>query len=375
MDLKQTNILQNKVQFRNAFPLYFYDKRIMNHISKFLNEISIKTLKNCLRKTGAKEQKKQIKELVKNYILDFGKHQEKVNYSITAKGSLFLSTNIFNAKAEFLSQFTHIIYNKEILFLEQEDLFKYLRVYPKNEVLLSDNQSSLIKLAKPLIPYDAIEDDKDEEEENNSKKYEMYYKEENINQLKDMDFSNRDLIIERQKQILEKMSIKEKVVFYPLQFINTVKYWTIILCEGGYFACGFFLKDQLVDHKSDHKYVVRKQAGQRQIYKDKSKKIKSSIGAQIRRANEKKHQENIEYILKINEEYLVKSDCIFIQAPGFNKNILIGDDRPLSSYKKKILNIPFTISRANYSNVMEVYKKLITVSFEINDDRVRKMFK
>ena len=57
---------------------------------------------------------------------------------------------------------------------------------------------------------------------------------------------------------------------------SIINYWSIILCHGGYFACGFFLKDKIIDHKSDHKYVVRKKAGQRQIVKDQSKKIKSS---------------------------------------------------------------------------------------------------
>lgn len=101
------------------------------------------------------------------------------------------------------------------------------------------------------------------------------------------------------------------------------------------FCIWIFLKDQLIEHKSDHKYVVRKKAGVRQVIKDKSKNIKS-IGAQMRRANEKKHQENIELILKLNEDNLIKSDCIFISAPGFNKGILIGDNKPLSSYKKNI---------------------------------------
>ena len=195
------------------------------------------------------------------------------------------------------------------------------------------------------------------------------------NDLEGIDFSNKELLIERQKKILEQMNKVSIEEFYPLKFISNVNYWSIILCEGGYFAYGCFLKDQLIDHKSDHKYVVWKKAGQRQIVKDKSKKIKSSIGAQIRRANEKKHQENIEYILKVNEDNLLKSDVIFIQAPGVNKSILIGDDKSLSSYKKKILNIPYNLPRANFSNIMYVYKRITNVYFEISDEHVNSLFK
>ena len=109
MNQKET---KTKLQFKNTFPIIFYDKNIMSHFWSFLNEDSIKTIKTCLKKTGTKEQKKKIKELVKNYVIDFGKHSEKVKYSINENGKLLLSTNIFNIRKEFLPQFTHIKYKK-----------------------------------------------------------------------------------------------------------------------------------------------------------------------------------------------------------------------------------------------------------------------
>jgi hypothetical protein len=175
-----------------------------------------------------------------------------------------------------------------------------------------------LKLSKGLIPYDCEEVNEDIDD---NRKYEMFY-----DNSDEIDFSNKESIIERQKKILEKLNADKEKKFYPLEFINSVNYWTIILCHGGYFAGGFFLKDDVIEHKSDHKYVVRKKAGQRQINKDKSKKIKSSVGALMRRENEKKHQENIEYILKMNEEHLKKSDAIFLQAPGLNKTIFVGEE-------------------------------------------------
>jgi len=99
------------------------------------------------------------------------------------------------------------------------------------------------------------------------------------------------------------------------------------------------------------------------------------VGAQIRRDNEKKHLEKIEYLLKINEEYLTKSDVIFIQAPGLNKTILVGDTRPLTSFKKKIINIPFNVHRANYTYMMEIFHKLIDCTLEVNDPNIRKLIK
>ena len=375
MNQKET---KTKLQFKNTFPIIFYDKNIMSHFWSFLNEDSIKTIKTCLKKTGTKEQKKKIKELVKNYVIDFGKHSEKVKYSINENGKLLLSTNIFNIRKEFLPQFTHIKYKNEDLELEENELYQFLKVFPKNEIYLSNNKT-IARISKPIIGYDNYDKSKNDKEDNdiedeNEKRYQMFYNEDNLKDLENMDFSNKELMIERQKKILEKMNEMNKEEFYPLQFISKINYWSIILCEGGYFAYGFFLKDIIMEHKSDHKYVIRKKAGVRQVIKDKSKNIKS-IGAQMRRANEKKHQENIELILKLNEDNLMKSDCIFISAPGFNKGILIGNNKPLSKYKKKLFNLPFNLPKANYTSVIVAFKRLTSAYFEISDDNVRSLFK
>lgn len=94
----------------------------------------------------------------------------------------------------------------------------------------------------------------------------------------------------------------------------------------------------------------------------------------MRRENEKKHQENIDYILKVNEDHLTKSDAIFLQAPGLNKTIFIGESRSLASFKKKIINVPYGVQRANYSYMMEIYQKLTSVSLEVIDDTISKLF-
>jgi hypothetical protein len=258
----------------------FYNKIIMKNLLTFLEEKSKTTLKNCFQKTGWKDRKKQIKEMIKKYIIDFGKHQEKFKYRLNDEGSLVITTNIFNINKDYLKFFTHVFHkeSKDVIELEKEDLYGYLKVLPKFEFYLTDNRGDYLKLSKALIPYDTVKDPGMEDDtEDSNKKYEMFYNETNLtNDLSNFDFSNKELLIERQKMILEKMNAEKNQIFYPLQFISEVNYWCIILCHGGYFACGFFLKDKVIDHKSDHKYVVRKKAGQRQIAKDKSKKIKTS---------------------------------------------------------------------------------------------------
>ena len=380
---KDKNIIP-KYQFKHNFPLMFYNKQIMSHFWPFLDEKNQALLKNCLKKTGAKETKKKIKETVKNYILDFGKNNEKVKYSINNDGILLIYANIFNMRKEFLHEFTHILYKDEKLKLEKKELFQYLHVLPKNEVILSNNDKSTAKISKSIICYDYFDqsmkekskkdNNSDSEEDEQEKRYKMFYSDENLDELKTMDFSNKELMIERQKKILEQMNKVNIEEYYPLKFVANVNYWSIILCCGGYFSYGLFYKDKEISHKSDHKYVVRKKAGKRQVVKDKAKNI-ISMGSQIRRANEKKHQENIELILKLSEEELNKCDCIFIQAPGFNKGILIAENKPLEKYKKKLFNIPFNLPKANYTSLCIVFNKLTNSVFEINDENVRSLFK
>ena len=361
-NLPKSKIIPNKIEFKHNFPLMFYNKEIMAHFYPFLDEKSIERMKNCLKKTGAKETKKKIKEKIKNYIIDFGKNNEKVKYSISEEGILNIFSNIFNFRKEFLKEFTHVKYKDETLNLEEKELHQYLHVLPKNELILSNNDKTTAKVSKYIIGYDYFDQgmkdkkknnkgdsDSDDEKDEQEKRYKMFYGDENLEDLKNMDFSNKELMIERQRKKLEEMNKINIEEYYPLKFISNINYWSIILCGGGYFSYALFLKD-------------------------KGKKI-ISMGAQIRRANEKKHQENIEMILKLNEDDLEKCDCIFIQAPGFNKGILIGNNKPLSKYKKKLFNLPFHLPKANYTNICLAFKRLTAAYFEISDDNVRSLFK
>ena len=299
--------IPNKILFKHNFPIMFYNKEIMTRFYSFLDEKNIETIKNCLKKTGAKETKKKIKEKIKNYVIDFGKNNDKVKYYITEDGILKITSNIFNFRKEFLQNFTHIKYKDEVLNLEQKELYQYLHVLPKNELILSNNEKTIGKICKYIIGYDYFDQgmkekskhgkldssDSDEEKDNENNKYKLFYENNNIESLKGLDFSNKESIIERQREILEKMNQINIEVFYPLKLVNQINYWAIILCGGGYFSYALYLRDKEIDHKSDHKYVVRKKAGVRQVIKDKGKKI-ISVGAQIRRANEK----SIKKILK-----------------------------------------------------------------------------
>ena len=265
-----------KYQSPSILTKIFYNKSIFKKILQFLKPDS--ALKKCFSKPGWKDKKKLLKDKIKKYIQDFGKHQEKVKYWINNDGILIISTSIFNINKTLYKTFTHVVHKEtsDIIELEKEDFYSYLKVLPKFDFYLTNTKGICIKLCKALIPFDTP-DEQLGEDEDPSKKYELFYNFQEISEdLSKIDFSDKDYLVQRQRLILEKINAEKNKIFYPLEFISSVNYWSIILCHGGYFACGFFLKDKIIDHKSDHKYVVRKKAGQRQIVKDQSKKIKSS---------------------------------------------------------------------------------------------------
>ena len=331
------------------------NKTILNNILSFLDEQASSSVKLMFKKFSNHKisSKNLIKQSIKKYILDFGKNNEKVKYFIDKNGILKIYTNIFNIRSDFLSRFTSILHKDEKIELNKQQLFQYLHLLPKNDLFLSDSEESKVKISKYIIGYNYFDKSmKNKQKLNNICEEEKNYENEDNFKYNDI---NSNIINDEE--------------YFPLKFISNVNYWCIILCSGGYFAYGLFCKDKEIDHKSDHKYVVRKKAGKRQIVKDKSKNI-SSMGAQLRRANEIKHKENIEYVLKVNQEYLDKCDCIFIQAPGINKTIFIGDNRPLDNYKNKLFNLPFNVPKANYTNICLAYKMLTNSYFEIKGHKI-----
>ena len=328
------------------------NRKIFNNILSFLDEKTSSEIKVMIKNFSYNKlsNKERIKQSVKKYILDFGKNNEKVKYFIDKKGILKIYTNIFNIRSEFLLKFTSIFHKNEKIELNKDQLFQYLRLLPENDLFLSDSEGSKVKISKYIIGYNYF----DKFMKNKQKFQNSFEEEKNCDN--EENFKNNDI----------NSNIINDEEYFPLKFISNINYWCIILCSGGYFAYGLFYKNKEIDHKSDHKYVVRKKAGKRQIVKDKSKNIKS-MGAQLRRANEIKHKENIEIALKVNQEYLDKCDCIFIQAPGVNKSIFIGENRPLDNYKNKLFNLPFNLPKANYTNVCLAYKLLTNSYFEIKE--------
>jgi len=135
----------------------------------------------------------------------------------------------------------------------------------------------------------------------------------------------------------------------------------VILCHGGKFILQAFDVQKVVMSRSDSKYVMRKKQGGRQLNKDKSCKVMSSVGSQMRRENEKLLQEHITDYMEEARPYIEKADVIFLHAPGMNKTLFLSEARPLAGFHHKVRSIEFKSKKANYQEAVELVRKITEV--------------
>lgn len=174
-----------------------------------------------------------------------------------------------------------------------------------------------------------------------------------------------EMRLERQNkiEILEKNALK---------FCFSARKISIVLCAGGYFTLVLMDKEKEILHKSDHRYVIRKKQGGRQIIKDKSKNVMTSVGSQMRRLNEVNHQNKIFEILDENKGFLEECDFALIQAPGENRGILFDEERALFGFKgyDNFRNLNIEAKRANYTEAKRLFDEVTKVYFISEEDYV-----
>lgn len=248
---------------------------------------------------------------------------------------------------KFLKAFTHRIYYST-------QLQKYIVI---NKVVTDKN---LKFFSKALNREEKIEEEIDY--------YDLLYGDDNLNINNFKNVENGMLL--RQTAVHNKMKSMKKIENEQSELKhckdlenlpNLLKRVTIIMCQGGSFSMGVFEKNKEVTHNSDRRYVCRaKGGGKRQSEKDKDKKIKS-MGSQIRRFNEKKHQEGVNSILEKNMDYLHKSDIILMHAPGENEAIMFDEGKALNEFRKdgKIVSAGSLVgTKANWTEIKRIYDEI-----------------
>jgi len=107
----------------------------------------------------------------------------------------------------------------------------------------------------------------------------------------------------------------------------------VILTGGGHFAAAIFRGDQVLEHKTFHRYVVRQKQGGTQSGRDSCGNAPKSAGASLRRYNEAALAKDIKILL--GETWLsiiAACDLVFIRAPSSNRHIFFTEHGKPTSY-------------------------------------------
>lgn len=206
-------------------------------------------------------------------------------------------------------------------------------------------------------------------EDQEDSKFEFLASDDQFNAI-ETDFNDPASLRRRQKMILEAISAhKEQKLqnFEPLKILKKSEptLWVLILCHGGKFVIQVYEGPRCVFTRSDSKYVIRKKSGGRQLNCDRSKKIMSSVGSQMRRENERLLQDHIEGFMDEADDYIKRADVIFLHAPGLNKQLFLSESAPLAAQQHKVKSILFPNKKASYTEAVELVKKLTEVKITL----------
>ncbi|MDP2435936.1 MAG: hypothetical protein Q8P67_09355 [archaeon] len=140
----------------------------------------------------------------------------------------------------------------------------------------------------------------------------------------------------------------------------------LLLNQGGYMAIARYEGQRCVQHTSVHRYLVRKKAGGRQITRDKAGSgHRKSIGAQIRRDQEKHFREAVrQRLLDWGSLGLIEAAVpLFIAAPGpINREYLFFEGSPLHQVEL-VHNVPFSTNKPCFTEIEKCHAHLTQVKF------------
>ncbi|KAJ1795853.1 hypothetical protein LPJ56_007281, partial [Coemansia sp. RSA 2599] len=145
--------------------------------------------------------------------------------------------------------------------------------------------------------------------------------------------------------------------------------WVILATNGGFFAGAVFdnRTGQVVAHKTFQRYTTRRKQGGSQARQDNAMgRAAKSAGAQIRRYNEQKLQEEIRQLMGQWQEYLRRSSCVFVrvaktQRRGFFGPPGDGAAQIMQWSDPRVRSVPVPMARPSLAELQRVYRELATV--------------
>ncbi|XP_060629064.2 tRNA endonuclease ANKZF1 isoform X1 [Anolis sagrei] len=156
-----------------------------------------------------------------------------------------------------------------------------------------------------------------------------------------------------------------------LQRQNSKITWVILMAGGGHFAGAVFKGNEVLEHKTFHRYTVRARRGTAQGVRDAQGSMPKSAGASLRRYNEAALLKDIQELLVNWARHLQEAECIFLRAPRTNRAHFFGSKNgPLQRNDPRIRGIPFSTRRATFHEVQRVHGVLSSLQVYGKDTAV-----
>nr|XP_056707587.1 ankyrin repeat and zinc finger domain-containing protein 1 [Euleptes europaea] len=135
--------------------------------------------------------------------------------------------------------------------------------------------------------------------------------------------------------------------------------WVILMAGGGHFAGAVFKGNEVLVHKTFHRYTVRARRGTAQGVRDAQGSMPKSAGASLRRYNEAALLKDIQELLASWVGHLQDAERIFLRGPRTNRARFFGSrNSPLQQNDPRIRGIPFSTRRATFHEVQRVHRTL-----------------
>ncbi|XP_062972867.1 tRNA endonuclease ANKZF1 [Elgaria multicarinata webbii] len=147
--------------------------------------------------------------------------------------------------------------------------------------------------------------------------------------------------------------------------------WVILMAGGGHFAGAVFKGNEVLEHKTFHRYTVRARRGTAQGVRDGQGSMPKSAGASLRRCNEAALLKDIQELLASWAWHIQRAECIFLRAPCSNRARFFGSkNSPLQRDDARIRGIPFSTRRATFHEVQRVHGALSSLQVYGKDTAV-----
>ncbi|XP_059159367.1 tRNA endonuclease ANKZF1-like isoform X2 [Physella acuta] len=138
--------------------------------------------------------------------------------------------------------------------------------------------------------------------------------------------------------------------------------WIVLMVSSGHFAGAVFYGNEVIEHKTFHRYTIRAKRGTAQSSKDSQGNAPKSAGASLRRYNESALVLEVQELMSSWSEHIRQCDLVLMRVPVANRAMFFGGKDPgLKKDDHRIRVIPVTTRRPTFKEIKRVHQLLATV--------------